>query len=367
MPRMSATQQPKLVGQRIGHGRYELESVLGLGAYGVVYRAFDLRHKQTSKKTASVDLSRMPNWNDSNTYVAVKCLDKSQMDSRQRAFQHRETLLHTMTSSNPNVVTLHEIIDDEDAPFIFIVMEYCPNGDLFSMITEKQRYAVIREPPLLDTKYDDGRPLPDDAQLLQKHAAMDMVIKEIFNQILDAVEHCHSLGIYHRDLKPDNILCSHDGAKVFLGDFGLATGDRWSKDFGCGSTFYMGPECQGGLGNRISHYNTAANDVWSLGVILINLICGRNPWKQATMKDEIFREYVRDPDYLLKILPISPETNAVLKRIFTLRPELRCSIRDLRRWVHAIPRLRATPLDIWLRQHPPKASHVPYRIACVQA
>lgn len=96
-------------------------------------------------------------------------------------------------------------------------------------------------------------------------------------------------------------------------------------------------ECQGGLdGHRQLGYSTRANDIWSLGVILVNLTCGRNPWRQASNKDETFRVYVHNPDFLRSILPISLELNDLLKRIFTLDPDQRLSIPSIMAAVNRI-------------------------------
>jgi serine/threonine protein kinase len=170
-------------------GRLELTSILGIGAYGVVYTAVDI-------------LTHKP--------YAVKALTKIGLDPRQRRFQKREIQLHHLASQHPNVVSLLQILDSPDCTFV--VIEYCPEGDLFANITEQ------------------GRFVGDD--LLAKHA---------FLQILDAVQFCHSIGIYHRDLKPENILVTNHGQTVKLADFGLATTDYITSDFGCGSTFYMSP------------------------------------------------------------------------------------------------------------------------------
>ena len=88
-------------------------------------------------------------------------------------------------------------------------------------------------------------------------------------------------------------------------------------------------ECQGDdLANRAG-YATAPNDIWALGVVLINIAAGRNPWRQACLEDETFRAYLADRNYLYKILPISKELNGILKRIFCIDPKRRIGLDEL--------------------------------------
>jgi len=275
---------------RLGHilaGRLQLTGVLGVGAYGVVYTALDLH---------------------TNTQYAVKALNKIGLEPRQQKFQQREIQLHYQASFHPNVVSLVKIMDTPDTTYV--VIEYCPEGDLFSNITERGKYV-----------------------------ANDFMAKSIFLQILDAVEYCHSVGIYHRDLKPENILVTDDGMTVKLADFGLATTDRITSDYGCGSTFYMSPECQQATPKPFASYASAPNDVWSLGVILVNLTCGRNPWKRACYEDSTFRAYMRDRNFLKSILPLTSELNAILSRIFEVDPSKRVTIPELREMILSCGRL----------------------------
>lgn len=269
----------------------ELKAILGTGAYGVVYSAFN---------------------HLTGIWYAVKALSKTNangvpLDRRQKEFQSREIQLHYAASAHPNIVSMLKIEEDKDCTYV--ILEYFPEGDLFSNITEKGRYV-----------------------------GDDVAIRKAFLQILNAVEHCHNLGIYHRDLKPENILVAKD--QVFLADFGLATTDPESEDHGCGSTFYMSPECLDQ--SRKSPYRCAPNDIWSLGVILVNLTCGRNPWKQASVEDSTYKAFSRNRRFLKTILPLSDELNDILGMVFERNPEERITIGQLKGWIFECHHFTAT-------------------------
>ncbi|RJE20929.1 STYKc [Aspergillus sclerotialis] len=283
--------------------RLELTGILGVGAYGVVYTAVDIH---------------------TNVMYAVKALNKFGLDPRQLKYQQREIKLHHLASQHPNVVSLVRIMDSADCTYV--VIEFCPEGDLFSSITEKGNFV-----------------------------GNDPLAKRAFLQILDAVQFCHTLGIYHRDLKPENILVTDQGLTVKLADFGLATTDYLTSDFGCGSTFYMSPECQQPNPRPLSYYACVPNDVWSLGVILVNLTCGRNPWKRASIEDPTFRAYLKDPSFLKTILPLSDEMIYILSRIFECDPVKRITIPELRKLILDCPQFTIPP---WMPT--PEPQHVEF-------
>jgi serine/threonine protein kinase len=66
-------------------------------------------------------------------------------------------------------------------------------------------------------------------------------VKTTFVQLLGAVEYCHAQGIFHRDLRPENVVCSADRSRLYLTDFGLATDNSISTDTGTSSSVYMRP------------------------------------------------------------------------------------------------------------------------------
>jgi serine/threonine protein kinase len=88
-------------------------------------------------------------------------------------------------------------------------------------------------------------------------------------------------------------------------------------------------ECIGTQGSP--GYSTRKSDVWSLGVIIANMITGRLPWVIARADDQCFMEFVKNPDYLLQVLPISKGMNEIFKKIFVLEPSFRITLPELYR------------------------------------
>ncbi|KAF7352688.1 Serine/threonine protein kinase [Mycena venus] len=271
---------PDFLGETIDGGRLKLIERLGSGAYGIVYKALD---------TTSPS--------DNPVYYAVKCLKKYPVGEREAIFQARELKLHKMVSGHPNILTIHRHFSD--GKHIFVVIDYCPGGDLFVAITDKHRF--------------------------HRNTAL---VKQAFLQILDAVQHCHGKHVFHRDLKPENILCDAEGNNIRLADFGLSTQSGSCSDYGLGSPYYMSPESIDA--QQHGSYSCRHSDIWALGVILTNMISGRNPWKVADLEDECYLSYLSNHDFLLHSLPISREANSLLKRCFQLHPVARPSIAQIR-------------------------------------
>jgi serine/threonine protein kinase len=163
-----------------------------VGPYGVVYSVMD--HFDQTRYALKA--------------LSKRNIDGARLDMRQLEFQRREIQLHYAVQAHPNIVPMLKTIYDPECTYM--VLRYCSDGDLFSNITEIGRFV-----------------------------GNDHLIRATFLQILSAVQHCHKLGIYHRDLKHENILV--DGTQVLLADFGLATTESESDGHGCGSTFYMSP------------------------------------------------------------------------------------------------------------------------------
>ncbi|PLW53048.1 hypothetical protein PCANC_10744 [Puccinia coronata f. sp. avenae] len=169
--------------------------------------------------------------------------------------------------------------------------------------------------------YLDGGTLADQIFSQQHFVRNPTHIRRVFFQIASAVNFCHAHGVAHQDIKPQKILCTLNRLHVSLSDFGLATYECHSSSFQCGTRAYMGPECLGGLFAPVQFYDTFANDIWSLGIVLMNLLASGRPWEEATMTDPHFHAFVmQDTDVFNPIgavaesgEPAQPPIEAIIK------------------------------------------------------
>jgi serine/threonine protein kinase len=132
----------------------ELGPIIGHGAFGVVYVGVGTGKRYTK-----------------GFPVAVKVLSTVALDKGRRRQIEHEILCHRRVSAHPNIVTIHDCLEDVSA--LFMIMDMHSEGDMFKCIAEDELYV-----------------------------GNDVLIKEAFSQLLDAVEFCHGMGVYHRDLKP---------------------------------------------------------------------------------------------------------------------------------------------------------------------
>lgn len=169
---------------------------------------------------------------------------------------------------HPNVIRMHEMIDDEEDKNLFLVIDYAANGQLLAFNEDTGKfYRKSREGA-------DG-PSPSEQTEPEKY------IQSVMRDCVNGLEYIHSLGIIHRDLKPHNILVDQNGV-VKLADFGVAIKlDNPDNDIirgSAGTSHFMSPECCSKQEKKSDGYSGRKSDIWSLGVILYILITMELPW-----------------------------------------------------------------------------------------
>ncbi|KAI4335450.1 hypothetical protein L6164_014094 [Bauhinia variegata] len=183
---------------------------------------------------------------DNGQYVAMKIIDKQMVLKSDLKYQVQREIRTMKLLHHPNIVRIHEVIGTKTK--IYIVMEYVAGGQL----SDKLSY---------NRKFDECE------------------ARKMFQRLIDAVDYCHNKGVYHRDLKPDNLLLDSNG-NLKVSDFGLST-LRKPNDLlttACGSPCYVAPELLWNKG-----YHGAAADVWSCGVILFELLAGYLPFDDRNL------------------------------------------------------------------------------------
>ncbi len=223
-----------MIGKQIGN--YKIIEIIGKGGMAIVYRGqhLALSRRVVAIKMLSAELERDPSFSE-------------------RFFREAEVMDRL---KHPNIVTLYDFLEEDNHHFI--VMEFVSGTTLNQIIKNA------------------AGPLPLDQ------------IRNIFEQVLDAIGYAHKLGIVHRDLKPSNIMINKEG-QVKITDFGIARllaenfeATLTTTGVGIGSPYYMSPEQV--LASR-DHPITAASDIYSLGITLYQMVTGNVPFSK---KDSLF-------------------------------------------------------------------------------
>jgi len=254
------------------NGRYETISPLNHGSFGMVFQAKDLV---------------------TGDHVAIKVITKtSAANVWPSAFavdeRSEELDIHLRLPRHDNVVNLLQSFETQN--HIYLVIEFCSNGDL---------YEAIRE----------GK-----GPLETEH------VRDFMHQLVGAVEFLHSNGIYHRDIKPENIFLTQSGS-VKLGDFGLATTDAWSYEVAVGSDRYMAPEQ---YDPSSTGYSPAKADIWAIGICLLNVLFSRNPFAVPNTSDPLYADFALDRQSLFDVFPnLSQDAFQVLVHCLAIDPEKR--------------------------------------------
>ena len=280
---------------RLLNDRYELLEQLGKGGMAVVYRARDRM------------LERL---------VSVKVLREDY--SRDQAFlaRFRQEAKAAANLSHPNIVTVHDFGLDQGQ--LFIVMEYVPGTDLKTLVKQRGRFSPEEAVPLLV-------------------------------QACAGIGYAHRAGLVHCDVKPQNLLVTPD-MRLKVTDFGIARALSTIKpdersEIVWGSPQYFSPEqASGGA-------PSPASDVYSLGVIMYEMLTGSLPFR-ATTAAELARMHLdSEPIPIIELLPdISPALAEIIAKVLSKEPSQRYRTADqLGRvlmnfgGIHSSPSLTLTP------------------------
>ncbi|CAD8052220.1 unnamed protein product [Paramecium sonneborni] len=268
-------------------GDYILVKTLGVGTFGLVKLGL---HQITGEK------------------VAIKILEKERIIEVADVERVSREIHILKLIRHRHVIQLYEII--ETKKHIFLVMEFCDNGELFDYIVKSEK---------LD----------------------ELEACRIFQELISGIEYIHKLNIVHRDLKPENLLLDHQN-QIKIVDFGLSNTYKQGEllKTACGSPCYAAPEMIAG-----HRYQSILVDIWSCGVILFATICGQLPFEDKHTSD-LYKKILGG----LYTIPshVSQNGQQFLKGLLNTDPQKRFNLEQIKQhpWFNLYKRVQSIPQGI---------------------
>ncbi|KAI9190992.1 hypothetical protein LWI28_001897 [Acer negundo] len=269
---MADTEEKSQIQSHILFGKYEMGRLLGKGTFAKVFYG---KHVVSGES------------------VAIKVISKDQVKKEGMMEQIKREISVMRLVRHPNVVEIKEVMATKTK--IFFVMELVRGGELFAKVARGK--------------------LKED------------VARKYFQQLISAVDFCHSRGVSHRDLKPENLLLDENG-DLKVSDFGLSALPEQNLNDGllhtqCGTPAYVAPEVL-----RKKGYDGSKADIWSCGVILYVLLAGFLPFQDENimkMYGKMFKAEFEYPPWF------STESKRLISKLLVADPARRITIPSIMR------------------------------------
>ncbi|XP_050219875.1 CBL-interacting serine/threonine-protein kinase 25 [Mercurialis annua] len=247
--------------------KYEMGRLLGKGTFAKVYYGRNIITGES---------------------VAIKVISKDQVKKEGMMEQIKREISVMKLVRHPNVVELKEVLATKTK--IFFIMEYVRGGELFAKVAKGK--------------------LKED------------IARKYFQQLISAIDFCHSRGVSHRDLKPENLLLD-ENENLKISDFGLSALPEQLRNDGmlhtqCGTPAYVAPEVL-----RRKGYDGSKADIWSCGVVLYVLVAGFLPFQDENvmrMYSKVFKAEFECPGWF------STDSKRLISRLLVADPERRVTI-----------------------------------------